>query len=127
MTPSFTNKETTMPQTFNPDELETKTPNISWDEPLSEPDDDEPSEDAEELDPFDDETDEDDEADDDDIEASPDADDEDNWDREDDAEGRWSGSMLYGNSREMSDAEIAFYDEDRDYDAMNDFYGDDDE
>ena len=65
--------------------------------------------------------------DDDDIDAKPDADDEDNWDAEDDAQGRWSGELVYGYDREMSETEAAFYGQDRDYDAMNEYYGDDDE
>ena len=114
------------PNLYNPDDFDTKVqademPDITWDEPMDE-DEAELSEDVdeldEEIDPFDD---------DDDIDAKPDADDEDNWDAEDDAQGRWSGELVYGYDREMSETEAAFYGQDRDYDAMNEYYGDDDE
>jgi hypothetical protein len=115
------------PNLYNPDDFDTKVqademPDITWDEPMDDDEEAELSEDVdeldEEIDPFDD---------DDDIDAKPDADDEDNWDAEDDAQGRWSGELIYGYDREMSETEAAFYGQDRDYDAMNEYYGDDDE
>ena len=112
------NKENNMPQTFNPDDFDTKIqadefPNTGWDEEMTDEDTEELDED---IDPFDD-----------DVEASPDADDEDNWDQEDDVQGRWNGDIIYGYDKEMSECEAAFYGEDRDYDAMNDYYGDGDD
>ncbi len=129
-----------MPQTFNPDDFDTKIqadefPNTGWDEEMTDEDTEELDEDTEELDEDTEELDEDTEEldedidpfDDDDVEASPDADDEDNWDQEDDVQGRWNGDIIYGYDKEMSECEAAFYGEDRDYDAMNDYYGDGDD
>ena len=118
------------PNIYNPDDFDTKIQadeEPHWDDPMDDgtdegnpnhsADDDDEEELEEELDPFDD---------DDEAEANPDADDEENW-NDDDELGRWNGELIYGYDREMSETEAAFYGEDRDYDAMNDYYGDSDE
>ena len=133
MTNKETNTETnTMQQTNNQDDFSTTIQSNDipylpdWDEGEIPDDDDENAEEEitedadEDLDPFDDDADE-------DFSASPDADDEDNWDREDDVQGRWCGEIIYGHNREMSEFESAYYGDDRDYDAMNEYYGDCDE